>query len=156
MTWYESAQTWIAAATLPVTVVFLALFCRPSERWWTTWFGRSLFLLALGVLSYSAATVLYRTVGDYPARPALLIASTSCVFVAMTIRTAVLWASQRKGHRRLADFGDALALIDVVRDFENAVERIEALEPCPNPDCMAFRSELIDMAHRLPTHNHQH
>lgn len=156
MTWYETAQGGIAGATLPVTVAFLVMFCRPSERWWATWFGRSLFLLALGVLFYSLSTVLYRTLGDYPARPALLIASTSCVFVAMTIRTVVLWASQRAGRRRLADIGDALVLVDVVRDFENAVNRIEHLDPCPNPDCMAFRAELIGMAHRLPTHQHQH
>lgn len=154
MTWYETTQGVIAAATLPVTLLFLVLFCRPSERWWATWFGRSLFLLALGVLAYSSATVLWRAFGDYPGRPAVLIAATTLVFVAMVIRTAVLWHSQRLGHRRkFAHIGDALVLVDVVRDFEGAVQRIERLEPCPNPECMTFRAELIAMARRLP---HQH
>lgn len=153
MTWYELTQAWIAAATLPVTLAFLILFCRPSERWWGTWFGRSLFLLALGVLSYSATTVLWRLFGDYPGRPVLLIASTLLVLIAMTIRTGVLWHSQRAGSpRRFGHIGDAIVVAEVVRDFEATVRRIEQLEPCPNPDCMAFRARLIDMAHRLPTH----
>lgn len=154
MTWYEAAQGWIAAATFPVSVVFLILFCRPTEHWWATWFGRSLFLLGVGVCAYSAATVLYRWHGDYPGRPFLLLFSTSSVFVAMAIRTGVLWHSQRKGRHRYARISDALVIVDVVRDFEDAVHRIEHLEPCPNPDCMAFRAELVDMAHRLPSHNH--
>lgn len=95
MTWYETTQMWIATATLPVTVAFLALFMRPSERWWTTWFGWSLFLLACGVLAYSTATVLWRHFGDYPGRPAVLILATLLVFVAMCIRTVVLWRTQR-------------------------------------------------------------
>lgn len=154
MTWYEAAQAWIATATLPVSVVFLLLFARPSEHWWATWFGRSLMLLALGVLAYSCATVLYRWFGDYPGRPFVLLFSTTAVFLAMSIRTGVLWRSQRKGRRRYARISDALVVVDVVRDFEDAVHRIEHLEPCPNPECMAFRSELIDMARQLPSHNH--
>lgn len=97
MTWYETTQAYIAAATLPVTLVFLGLFLR--ERWWATWFGWSLMLLALGVFAYSATTVLWRTLGEYPGRPALLIVATTFVLVAMTIRTAVLWRTQRKDRR---------------------------------------------------------
>lgn len=153
MTWYETTQTWIAGATLPVTLAFLLLFCRPSERWWTTWFGRSLFLLALGVFAYSATTVLWRLFGEYPGRAALLILATSLVLVAMTIRLVVLVQSQWKGHRRFATIGDAIALVEVMRHFEETVHAIEHLDPCPNPDCMAFRAQLIDLARELPGHN---
>lgn len=155
MTWYETAQAWIATATLPVSVVFLVLFARPSEHWWATWFGRSLMLLALGVFAYSCATVLYRFLGDYPGRPFVLLFSTTAVFLAMSIRTGVLWHSQRKGRRRYARISDALVIVDVVRDFEDAVHRIETLEPCPNPECMAERANFIELAHRLPNH-HNH
>lgn len=153
MTWYEYAQGWIAGATLPVTLAFLVLFTRRTERWWTTWFGRSLFLLALGVLLYSATTVLYRTVGDYPGRPGLLIASTALVFVAMTIRTVVLWRSQRTGHR-LPNIADAPIAASVLRDFDAIARHIEHLDPCPDPQCVRIRGELVDLAHRLPNHQH--
>lgn len=151
-TWYEIAQAWIAAATLPITLAFLILFMRPSERWWATWFGWSLLLLALGVFSYSLATVLYRFLGDYPGRPAVLIGSTILVFLAMAIRTVVLWRTQRGHHRGHSSLSDALAVVDVVREFEIAVARIEALEPCPNPECNFERSELIRIARKLPSH----
>ena len=153
MTWYETAQGIIAAATLPVTVLFLVLFCRPSERWWSTWFGRSLFVLALGVLAYSSATVMYRAFGDYLGRPVLLLASTSLVFVAMVIRTVVLWRSQRGG-RRLPDIADAPTAARMLRDFDAIARHIEHLEPCGNPDCGPIRDRMVEIAHRLPSHQH--
>lgn len=152
MTWYELTQALIAAATLPVTLAFLVLFCRPSERWWTTWFGRSLFTLALGVLTYSATTVLYRFGGEYPGRPGLLIASTLLVFAAMLTRTIVLWHSQRHGRR--PSIADAPAVAEVVQDFDAIVRHVEALKPCPDPECIRIRAELVAIAHRLPHHKH--
>lgn len=154
MTWYEIAQAWIAGATLPVTAVFLILFARPSEKWWATWFGRSLFLLALGVFAYSSATVLWRAFGDYPGRPAVLVLSTTLVFVAMVIRTAVLWQSQRHG-KRFPSLGDAVTAVEALRAFEELARHVEHLTPCPDPACVAVRARMVDIAHRLPTHDHR-
>lgn len=95
MTWYETLQGWIAFATLPVAAGFIWLFGRPSERWWVTWFGRSLMLLAVGVFAYALSVVLYRSFGDYPGRPALLLTAQTLVLLAMGIRTWVLWRAQR-------------------------------------------------------------
>lgn len=96
MTWYETLQGWIAFATLPVAAGFIGLFGRPSERWWVTWFGRSLMLLAVGVFAYALSVVLYRSFGDYPGRPALLLTAQTLVLLAMGIRTWVLWRAQRR------------------------------------------------------------
>ena len=106
MTWYESAQTVIAFATLPVTAYFLFLFAKPSERWWATPFGRSLMLLAVGVFLYSSATVMWRLFGDYPWRPFMLLGATGSAFVAMLIRTVVLHNAQKTEREDLARVND--------------------------------------------------
>lgn len=153
MTWYEVTQGVIAAATLPVTIIFLVLFCRPSERWWSTWFGRSLFALALGVLLYSTGTVLYRFVGDYPLRPAVMVGATSLVFAAMVTRTAVLWRSQHTG-RRLPSIADAPNAAEVIQHFDELVRYVEHLEDCPTPECQDIRARMVGIAHTLPNHHH--
>lgn len=89
----EGAQRLIATATLPVAATFIWLYS--TDGWWKSWFGRSLMLLATSVLAYALAVVLYRSYGDYPGRTALLLVATGGTFLAMLLRTMVLWSIKR-------------------------------------------------------------
>jgi hypothetical protein len=149
LAWYETTQLWIAAATLLVSTFFIGLYSR--EQWHRTTFGWSIMLVALAFFSYSLATILYRVFGDYSGRPVMLLFATSLGLVAMTTRTYVLLVRQRRDARK-PHVGDPDDIIDAIGDLQEAVRRIQALEPCPNPDCMAERAALIATINRLPLH----
>jgi hypothetical protein len=87
---YEDVTLWVAVATLLVAAAFIALYS--TDVWWTTWFGRSLMLLEISVVMYAVAIVLLRLYGDYPWRNVLLLFATGGTFLALLLRTMVLWA----------------------------------------------------------------
>lgn len=99
---FEDIQLWVAILTLPFSVVFILAYV--PERPWRTWFGTSLLLLAVGVLSYTLSVVLYRLFGsDYPGRSILVISSVTLVLVAMAMRTCVLIAIQYREQEGLGN-----------------------------------------------------
>ncbi|MFI5426043.1 hypothetical protein [Aeromicrobium sp. UC242_57] len=90
----ETLQLWVAAATLPVVLAFIAFYI--PERPWRQWFGTSLLLIAVAVLSWCLTIVLFRIFGDaYPGRALLVTSSAGLTFTAMVMRTAVLRTAQR-------------------------------------------------------------
>lgn len=91
----ELIQTILAAATIVVTLDFLRLYLKPSERWWRSAFGWSLTLMAFSIGLTSAATVLFRMLGVYPGRDALLIIGALVTLIAMTMRDSVLRKAQK-------------------------------------------------------------
>jgi len=88
----ERVQVAMAVPTMPVTLWFIVMYLR--DPWWKTWFGRSLMLLAVTVLLWTLATLLYRLLGDYPGRDFMLTAIGVGAFVALLIRALVLRAAQ--------------------------------------------------------------
>lgn len=92
---FETLQLWVALATLPVSVVFLAKYT--PEKPWQHWFGTSLLLLAVGVFLYCLTVILFRTCGDYPGRPFMVTSSVGLIFTSMVMRTWVLLDAQRRG-----------------------------------------------------------
>lgn len=94
LTWgAEAVQGNVAFLTLPVAACFMYLYAR--DPWWSTWFGRSLMLIAVAIFVACVATVLFRRFGDYPGRDLMLIVSADLTFVAMVSRTLVLRREQR-------------------------------------------------------------
>lgn len=97
MTFGEVWSTVASALTLPAVVAFVALYAKPSERWWRSWFGWSLMLMAVAIGLSCLATVLFRIVGHpYPGRDVLLIVGSTVTLVAMVMRTGVLLRAQRR------------------------------------------------------------
>lgn len=88
----------IALCTLPVAVAFIWLYA--TDGWYYTWFGRSLMLLAVAVLAYTVAAALLRTLGEFELRGALLVFATGGTFLAMLIRTMVLWNVRKSDQYR--------------------------------------------------------
>lgn len=90
----EKIALVFAILTLPAALVFIWRYAR--DPWWRTMFGVSLMLIAVAVLLYSLASIAFRIWGpDYIGRPVLLPAASGMTFVAMTLRTVVLWRLQR-------------------------------------------------------------
>lgn len=91
---FETLQLWVAAATIPVAITFIAAFI--PERPWRHWFGTSLLLIAVAVLAYCSSVVLFRLFGDdYPGRALMVTASAGLTLTAMFMRVWVLLAAQR-------------------------------------------------------------
>lgn len=97
---FETLQLWVALVTLPVTLVFIVAYI--PERPWRHWFGTSLFLLAVGVLSYTLTVVLFRIYGgDYSGRPFMVTTSIGLILSSMVMRVCVLISAQRRGRSLL-------------------------------------------------------
>lgn len=94
----ERVQGNLAVLTLVWSLWFVWLF--KSDPWWRTWFGRSLMLLALGLLLQETAIVLFRQFGDYPGREVLIVVAQDVILAAMVIRTLVLRDAQRRDDRQ--------------------------------------------------------
>lgn len=100
MTTGEVIQTYAAWLTIPASLWFIWLYSKPSERWWQSWFGWSLMLMAAAVGLDALATVLFRTNGGpYPGRDVLLSIASVVALVAMVMRALVLRAAQRSDSR---------------------------------------------------------
>lgn len=100
----ERYQLTIAIITLAPAIIFIVLYGR--EKWWRSWFGISLMLMAVAILGACCSAILFRIFGaDYLGRPYFLVFTSSLTFVAMTARTFVLAAAQM-GDRRAAMRGD--------------------------------------------------
>lgn len=85
-----TAVLLIALANIVVSATFVWLYS--TDVWWTSWFGRSLVLLAVAVIANSAVVALRQTVGDFDGSHSLLIVSYGAIFLALALRTMVLWA----------------------------------------------------------------
>lgn len=95
----EQVQGRMYVATAFVALVFMALYSR--DPWWKTAFGRSLMLLAFSMFVLGVSVVLFRFVGpDYFGRPVVIIFVADSVFLAMCMRTVVLWNAQRRDRRK--------------------------------------------------------
>lgn len=96
----DDLQLWIAVPAIAVTIVFIGMFARPSERWWKTMFGTSLMLLAVAILIAETTVVLFRIYGpEYYGRDVLRVTAQCMTFVAMALRTWVLFSAQRHDRR---------------------------------------------------------
>lgn len=98
MTVPETISFVFAAATLPVALLFIWRYSR--DLWWRTPFGWSVMLIAVAVVLYSLSSILFRLFGpEYFGRPLLLPLSAAATFVAMLLRTLVLWQVQKYDRR---------------------------------------------------------
>lgn len=95
---FQQVSLTVLYLTLPVALLFIVAYV--PERPWTSWFGTSLLLLAIGVFVAGVAAMLFRIYGiDYPFRELLGAVWIGTVFAAMVMRTWVLIAAQwRTGH----------------------------------------------------------
>lgn len=105
MTLPEKIQTVFALATIVPSLLFIALFARPSERWWRSWFGVSLMMIAVVLVEYAVSTALFRLYGvNYPGRDFVIVSTSLLAFTAISLRTWVLARAQLKerdnGRRR--------------------------------------------------------
>jgi hypothetical protein len=101
----EKAQLIITMPTWFVTVSFIVLYSRRGERWYRSWFGISLMLIAWAVLAYTTSVILFRLYGPgYLGRDWLLVGSALLTLVAMLMRTAVLAAAQHDDRKHRAPF----------------------------------------------------
>lgn len=90
---FQMVSLWVLYLTIPASLVFIVAYT--PERPWTSWFGTSLLLLAVGVLAACLAGMLFRVYGlDYRSRELLGTAWIATVYVAMVMRTWVLLAVQ--------------------------------------------------------------
>lgn len=90
---FQQVSLNVLYLTLPVALLFIVAYV--PERPWSTWFGTSLLLLAIGVFVAGLAALLFRVYGiDYPFRELLGAVWIGTVFAAMVMRTWVLIAAQ--------------------------------------------------------------
>jgi hypothetical protein len=101
----EKTQLIITIPTWFVTIGFIVLYSRRGERWYRSWFGISLMLIAWAVLAYTTSVILFRLFGPgYPGRDWLLVGSALLTLVAMLMRTAVLAAAQHDDRKHRSPF----------------------------------------------------
>lgn len=95
MTAAEQISTCFALATLVPAVVFVVLYARPSERWWRSWFGISLMMIAVVLIEYSLSTALFRLYGPfYTGRDFVIVSTSVLAFTAISVRSWVLLKAQ--------------------------------------------------------------
>lgn len=105
MTLADHLQLWMAIACLPITAYFIYMFGKPSERFWRSWFGISLMLIAVAIFWAELSVVLFRFYGfDYVGRDVIRVGAQALTLTAMGLRTWVLHVAQhhdriRRPHR---------------------------------------------------------
>lgn len=96
MTTADHLQLWMAVICLPITALFIYMFGKPSERWWRSWFGISLMLLAIAIFWAELSVVLFRFWGmEYYGRDIIRVGAQFLTLTAMGLRTWVLFVAQR-------------------------------------------------------------
>lgn len=95
MTLADHLQLGMALLCLPVTAYFIYMFGKPSERFWRSWFGISLMLLAVAIFIAELSVVLFRFYGlDYYGRDVIRVSAQAMTLIAMGLRTWVLHVAQ--------------------------------------------------------------